>query len=186
MTDAPLLRPSHLARFWELHPTTVYTWIREGRLAAVRSPGAQYRLRASDVRAFCEREKLPLPLALFPKQSHVIVLGGNDGFRKGIKRALKPHGATIECFDDAYRGFIAAALDPPSAIAVDGALRDFDVEKAIGALRGTGKTEKTPIVVVNVAFAAKRDAFLHAGASSVFSRAHDAEALRALIAFIAP
>ena len=31
-----LLRPSELARIWELHPKTVYLWIREGKLRACR------------------------------------------------------------------------------------------------------------------------------------------------------
>ena len=43
-----LLRPSELARFWELHPKTVYHWIREGKLPAFRTPGAQYRVRTDD------------------------------------------------------------------------------------------------------------------------------------------
>ena len=30
-----LLRPSELARIWELHPKTVYLWIREGKLQYV-------------------------------------------------------------------------------------------------------------------------------------------------------
>src|SRR5690606_19450022 len=40
----PLLRPSELARVWELHPKTVYAWIKEGKLPAIKTPGSQYRL----------------------------------------------------------------------------------------------------------------------------------------------
>ena len=35
---APLLRLSELARFWGKNTRTVQSWIRQGRLAAIRSP----------------------------------------------------------------------------------------------------------------------------------------------------
>ena len=71
-----LLRPSELARIWELHPKTVYLWIREGKLPALRTPGAQYRVRTDDARAYCEKNNLPpLPRAMTSPGGTVAAIG---------------------------------------------------------------------------------------------------------------
>ena len=58
-----LLRPSELARLWELHPKTVYLWIREGKLPALPHAGRavprSYRRRARVLRE--EQPASPAP-----------------------------------------------------------------------------------------------------------------------------
>ena len=70
-----LLRPSELARMWELHPKTVYLWIREGKLPAIKTPGAQYRVRSDDARVYCEKHGLPMPRTLASPAGAVAAIG---------------------------------------------------------------------------------------------------------------
>ena len=90
MTAPPaLLKPSQLARFWELNPRTLHLWIREGRLPAIRSPGNHFRLRVADVRAFCEREGLPVPPFVSPPPRRVVVGAAAAPLRRALARSLK-------------------------------------------------------------------------------------------------
>jgi len=44
--------PSRLAKFWCVHPNTIYRDIHKGALRAFRLPGGQLRIRVSDARRY--------------------------------------------------------------------------------------------------------------------------------------
>ena len=84
-----LLRPSELARIWELHPKTVYLWIREGKLPAIKTPGAQYRVRTDDARAYCEKNGLPMPRAIASPAGSVAVLGKPSASQRALVEGVQ-------------------------------------------------------------------------------------------------
>ncbi|HMJ88151.1 MAG TPA: hypothetical protein VK504_33470 [Vicinamibacterales bacterium] len=43
---------SYLARFWDVHPNTIYRDIGKGALKAARLPGGQFRIRWIDARRY--------------------------------------------------------------------------------------------------------------------------------------
>ncbi len=157
-----LLRPSELARYWELHPKTVYLWIKGGILPAVRTPGEHYRVRAEDVPAFCEKNGLPLPPDLATGARRVMVLGASAGAQRAIRRALKGQEASVTAFSSALDGMLAAAASPPSLIVLDGS--SVDAEEAVRALRRARATSFVPIVVFQLTSAARAEAVMRAGA----------------------
>jgi excisionase family DNA binding protein len=185
VSDAPIIRPSELARFWRLHPKTVYTWIRDGRLIATRSPGNQFRVKVTDVRAFCERQNLPLPAFASMPSERVIVIGVSEATHRALKRALRPHGVAVECFEEAYRGLFAAVLLPPTLIALDGGAKGVDADKAVRALRATSATARVPVLVIDVSSAARCVALVRAGATRALARSERAGVAREALAMIA-
>ena len=185
MSDAPVIRPSELARFWKLHPKTVYTWIRDGRLIATRSPGNQFRLKVADVRAFCERQHLPIPASVEAPKERVAFIGGGEATRRALKRALKVQAVVVECFDDVYRGLFTAVLAPPTLIAIDASARGIDAERVVRALRATSATARVGILVVDVSSAARCGALLRAGATRALARSHRASVAREIVEMLA-
>ena len=147
MPSTPLLRLSQLARFWEKNPNTILGWIRLGRLTAIRSPGGHYRVRAADVRAFCEREGMPVPPLAAPASRRVVV------WTAPLARALRTHGVPVEEHDDPYDAMLAAA-------------------GAAAALRRAAATRALPIVVVATTARARTGAIERAGATRVLPRSH--------------
>jgi excisionase family DNA binding protein len=181
MSDAPLLRPSQLARFWALHPITVHEWIRAGRLPAVRTPGNQFRLRAADVRAFCAREKLPVPDFVLARTRRVVVAGGNEALARTLKQALRATGATLDHFVDPVAALVASVVAPPAAIALDAKTPNLFAERATRALCDAPLDPKPSIVVFDVASAAKCALFAKAGATHAVTRARRADLRRLLV-----
>lgn len=179
MSEPSLVRPSQLARFWGLHPRTLTTWIREGRLAATRSPGAQYRVRVADVRALCEREELPFPPFLVPPARTAVIIGAGEAERRGVRRALKSE-ATVTTFDDAYAGLFAAVRSPPSLVALGAATKQVDAEAAVRGLRSIEAMAPIPIVVFDIGSAARGAVLERAGATATLSRSRRAELPRTI------
>src|SRR5579864_2706723 len=140
-----LLRPSELARAWELHPKTVYLWIREGRLPAIRTPGAQYRVRTDDARAYCEKNDLPMPRAA--RGPRVAIVGKPGATQRALARACKAAGAEVEMWPAALEGLVAIGGDAPDVVALDARCTDVKVAHALRALRRNPRTARIPVVV---------------------------------------
>jgi excisionase family DNA binding protein len=202
-SSSPLLRLSQLARFWELNPRTIMGWIRQGRLAAIRSPGNHFRVRVADVRAFCEREGKPVPPFVGPPARRLLVAvppgAANavpvlrtsrrspsglllDGL---LVNGLKLPAVAVEGHAGPYRALVAAAAGGASLLVLPASAVRFDTEAALAALRQAPGTARLPVVVVGAATRARAEALLRAGATRVLlrSRASDLPAiLRELLA----
>ena len=142
-----LLRPSELARIWELHPKTVYLWIREGKLPAIKTPGAQYRVRSDDARAYCEKNGLPMPRTIASPAGAVAVLGKASASQRAVAKACKARGTAVLLWPSALEGLLAVASDTPDVVAIDAECSDVKVADAVRALRKTARTANVPVVV---------------------------------------
>ncbi|MBS2012104.1 MAG: helix-turn-helix domain-containing protein [Deltaproteobacteria bacterium] len=174
-----LLRPSELARLWELHPKTVYLWIREGKLPAIKTPGAQYRVRSDDARAYCEKNGLPMPRALASPAGTVAVVGKPGPSQRALARACKARGTSVVSWSSVLDGLLAIAGEPPDAVAIDGELADIRVVDVVRALKKSPKTAGVPILVYDAP--GRAGALLKAGAAQVVTRGRPEDTARAIV-----
>jgi len=174
-----LLRPSELARIWELHPKTVYLWIREGRLPAIKTPGAQYRVRSDDARAYCEKNGLPMPRALASPGGTVAVLGKAGPSLRALAKACRARGTTVATWASAIEGLLAVASEVPDLVAIDAECADVKVTDALRALKKTPKTAGVPVVVYDAP--PRSSGLSKAGAASVVARGKPEDAARAIV-----
>lgn len=144
-----LLRPSELARLWELHPKTVYQWIREGRLPSIKTPGAQYRVRSDDVRAFCEENSLAMPRAVANPEGRIAILGAPSPSQRSIVRTCRARGTSVELWPRLLKGLMGVAADPPDIVVLDASCTDLPAADAIRAIRETPRTATLAIVAYN-------------------------------------
>jgi excisionase family DNA binding protein len=176
---APLVRPSQLARFWEIHPRTLHIWIREGRLAAIRSPGNHFRLRVADVRAFCEREGLPVPPFVSPPARSVVVAAASPALRRILARAFHALGPrfALEALADPYEALVSALVGHAAILALGASTPHFDTAAAVRALKKTPAASGTAVVVFDVTNRPQALALERAGAARAFVQARTAELL---------
>lgn len=176
-----LLRPSELARIWELHPKTVYTWIREGKLPAIKTPGAQYRVRSDDARAYCEKNGLPMPRVIASPAGSVAVLGKPSASQRALAKACKARGTSIAMWPSALEGLLAVASEAPDVVAIDAECVEVKLADAIRALRKTARTANVPVVVYDAAPRSGTSSLSKLGASSVVARGKSDDAVRAVV-----
>lgn len=169
-----LLRPSELARAWELHPKTVYLWIREGRLPAIKTPGAQYRVRTDDARAYCEKNNLPMPRAVAAPGGTVAIVGKLSPTVRALTRASKSRGASVFTFPTVIEGLVGVAAGAPDVVALHARATDLKPQDALRAWRKHPKTSALPIVVYE---ASTRASWMKIGATEVVLESDDASAV---------
>lgn len=175
----PLLRPSQLARFWELHPKTLYVWIRDGRLPAVRTPGEQFRLRSADVRAFAESAGLPVPPFVLEPARRAVVAGQTGPWLRAMRRALKEAEVGLELHERTLDALFSAIAATPALLVIDASAGKgrSDLDEAVRALRRRAETASVPVVIVNAASTTKADALVRAGATSAYPQGRERDAL---------
>ena len=183
MPPSRLLRPSQLARFWELHPATVNLWIAQGRLPAIRSPGNHFRIRIADARAFCEREGLPIPPFVAPPPDRVVVMTASTAVKRALAKGLKGVGS-VEAFANPFEAVVAVASAPTALLALDLAGMSFDAVAAIRAVKLAPARPKTRVAAFHVETQALASALERAGADRILLTSEGnglVPALRALV-----
>lgn len=176
-----LLRPSELARIWELHPKTVYLWIREGKLPALRTPGAQYRVRTDDARAYCEKNNLPpLPRNMTSPGGTVAAIGKPGAALRALAKACKARGTSFVAWASVLEGLLGVAGDAPDVLAIDAKCDEAKVADVVRALRRTEKTANVAVVVYD-AEANKASHLAKLGVTSIVPRGKSDEAAQAVV-----
>jgi excisionase family DNA binding protein len=167
---ASLVRLSQLARFWGKNARTIQTWIRQGRLAAIRSPGNHFRVRVADVRAFCERERMPIPPFVSPAPRRIVAAGLSAPLQRAMARALRVPGLSLETYPDPYDALLAAARET-SVLAIPAVCKHFDPRSAIAALRRSDSTARAAIVAFGAPTRSQASVLAQAGATRVLTSA---------------
>lgn len=176
-----LLRPSELARIWELHPKTVYLWIREGKLPALRTPGAQYRVRTDDARAYCEKNNLkPLPRAMTSPGGTVAAIGKPSAALRAIEKECKERGTSFVAWTSLLEGLLGVAGEAPDVLAIDAKCDEAKLADVVRALRRTEKTANVGVVVYD-SETAKAPALVKLGVTAVIPRGKSEEAVQAVV-----
>jgi excisionase family DNA binding protein len=165
---------------WELHPKTVYLWIRDGKLPAIRTPGAQYRVRTDDARIYSEKHGLPsLPRALLSPGGTVAAIGKPGAALRALAKICKARGTALVTWPSVLEGLLGVAGEEPDVLAIDARCDDVKLADALRALRRTEKTAHVPVVVYDAG--ARSVALERLGVSSVISRGKNEEAAQAVI-----
>jgi excisionase family DNA binding protein len=184
--DERLLRPSDIARVWGIHPKTLYLWIRQGRLRAVRTPGDQFRLRAKDVVSFCGKSRLEVPpfcegdkgATAREDARRLIVVGALGRALKALKDSLG--NVTIQAFSNTLDGLFAAVTEPPHALVLDAGLAGAETSKIVRSLRKCPAMQKVPIVVLRADSAHMANACVRAGANEALQEGRERDLAQCL------
>lgn len=176
-----LIRPSELARLWELHPKTVNLWIREGKLPALRTPGSQYRVRTDDARAYCEKNNLPpLPRAVTSPGGTVAAIGRPSASLRALAKACKSRGTSFVAFAGVLEGLLGVAADAPDVLAIDARCEEAKLADVVRALRRTPRMQDVAVVVYD-AEPSKTAALGKLGVTSVVPRGKGEDAAQAVV-----
>ncbi len=131
-------------------------------------------MRIADVRAFCEREKMPVPPFVAPPPRRVVAVGLSASSRRAMARAVRGPGLSLETYRDPYDALLAVARDA-ALLAIPAASGRFDTGSAIAAMRRCDATANAVIVAFDAGSAAQATNLAHAGATRVLTRAQQGD-----------
>jgi CheY-like chemotaxis protein len=175
-----LLRLAQVAAMLQVHPKTVYYWVRTGRLNALTSPGGLLRVRAEDARALCQNAGMPVPPDLATVRRRVHVVEEDKTIARSLVRNLKAKGFDVRTYEDPYEALIATAKEPPELLIVDVKAPGIETRRALAALRRDEATKRTRVIVWSDLEGEEGAALVEAGVDSVVPRGDAAALVKAL------
>jgi CheY-like chemotaxis protein len=175
-----LLRLAQVAAMLQVHPKTVYYWVRTGRLNALTSPGGLLRVRAEDARALCQSAGMPVPADLATVRRRVHVVETDKAVARALVRNLKAKGFDVRTYEDPYEALIATVREPPELLILDIRAPFIEARRAIAALRRDEATKRTRVIIWSELDAEESAALLEAGVDSVVPRGDAAALVKAL------
>lgn len=175
-----LLRLAQIAAMLQVHPKTVYYWVRTGRLNALTSPGGLLRVKAEDARALCQSSGMPIPAELATVKRRVHVVEADKTVGRSLVRNLKTKGFDVRTFDDPYEALIATAKEPPELFILDIRVPNIEARRVIAALHRDESTKRTRVIVWSELDPEETAALLEAGVDSVIPRGDAGALVKAL------
>jgi CheY-like chemotaxis protein len=175
-----LLRLAQVAAMLQVHPKTVYYWVRTGRLNALTSPGGLLRVRAEDARALCQASGMPIPPDLATVRRRVHVIEADKTVSRALVRNLKAKGFDVRTYEDPYEALIATAKEPPELLIVDVKAPGIEARRALAALQRDEATKRTKVIVWSDLDAEESAALVEAGVDSVVPRGDAAALVKAI------
>ncbi len=134
----------------QVHPKTVYYWVRTGRLHAETTPGGLLRVKAEDARALCQRSGMPVPTELSTVRRRVHVIERERGVSRALGRSLKARGFEVRAFDEIFRGLIATVKEPPEAVLIEAGDDRGPIRRLCEALEAEPLTQRTRRIGIGV------------------------------------
>ena len=153
------LTTGDVARTCHVTTNAVKKWIRERNLAAFKTPGGHFRIRAEDFDEFVTRYRMPVAGgARDGRAAKVLVVDDDADLLQLVTMALSEPalGLAVETASDGYEALIAIGRLRPDLLILDLKMPRVDGIEVCRRLRSDPETERIAIVVMT-GFPARQD-----------------------------
>jgi len=145
--DMKLLTASDVAALCEVDLKTIHNWVDRGCIPHFRTPGRHLRFQAVDVASFLREWGYAIPRKFYAQIAQtVIVIGGKEA--ETVVTRAAGQSASIRSVEDLYEVAIRVGAEPTSAIVVDGAVLQSNLEvfeRVVGAVK---RAFQIPVLVL--------------------------------------
>ena len=82
--------------------TTMWRWVKSGKLEAFLTPGGQFKIREKDLKSFIQKRMRHLPVAEFSQGKKILIVDDDQGIRKLLNKMLSSGGYRRETASDGF------------------------------------------------------------------------------------
>ena len=189
--DAERLLTSHeVGALLQVNPSSVNKWVKEGRIAAFRTPGGHRRIRARDLVEFLDGHQMPVPARLqAASRRRVIVVDGDSTALKTLEKALRSHADRVQLLaaSSGIDALVQVGLFRPHLIVLDGSMDGLDAIEVCRRIKANAETRHISVVLASAhPTTALENKALAAGATRVVKKPIDLQVLFADLGLPAP
>ncbi len=149
--DSERLLTSHeVGALLQVNPSSVNKWVKEGRIAAFRTPGGHRRIRARDLVEFLDGHQMPVPARLqAASRRRLIVVDGDAASLKAVEKLLKGHADRVQLLPAAngIDALVQVGLFRPHLIVLDASMDEFDAIEVCRRIKANSETRAIIVVL---------------------------------------
>jgi CheY-like chemotaxis protein len=127
----------------------VKNWVDEGRIAAFRTPGGHRRIRVSDLIAFLDLHKMPIPPRLASaSRRRLLVVDDDAAFLRALGRQLKRFQQVLdaELVSNGIDALLRVGSFQPHAVLLDVFMPELDGVEVCRRLKANPETSRIQVI----------------------------------------
>ena len=176
-----LLTSYQVGELLQVNPSSVNKWVKDGRIAAFRTPGGHRRIKAGDLVAFLTLHKMPIPSALQTASRRRLLLADDDSLHlNALKQALEGYAdrLDVQVASNGVDALVQVGSFHPHIVAISQKMSGIDGLEICRRLHAGLETRNIEVVLLsaNMSSDIERQASA-AGAKKVLQKPAPIEAL---------
>ncbi len=149
--DSERLLTSHeVGALLQVNPSSVNKWVKEGRIAAFRTPGGHRRIRARDLVDFLDGHQMPVPARLLAaSRRRIIAVDAEGAALKALDRSLRPHADRVHLLSagSAIDALVQVGLFRPHLILLDASMDEIDAIEVCRRIKANAETKAITVII---------------------------------------
>jgi excisionase family DNA binding protein len=131
-----------------VYPSTVINWVSQNQMPAFRTPGGHRRILESDLLAFLQKYRFPIPNWLEVGKRRVLVIEDDAAMGKLLLKALKLASAELDVrlIKDGLEALMAIGQEAPDLVILDVVLPTIDGGHLLKTIKESQATAKTRVI----------------------------------------
>lgn len=152
IAPSQLLTSSEVGLLLQVNASSVKKWVDDGLLVAFRTPGGHRRIRASDLVAFLETHRMPIPIDLRETaKKRMLIVDDDAAHLKALARAFGRHGDEVEVVtsSNGIDALVLVGSFRPHVVLLDIVMPEIDGLEVCRRLKANPKTSGINVVIVS-------------------------------------
>jgi excisionase family DNA binding protein len=188
--DAERLLTSHeVGALLQVNPSSVNKWVKEGRIAAFRTPGGHRRIRARDLVEFLDGHQMPVPPRLqSASRRRLIAVDADTAALRSLEKTLRPYADRVQLLPAAsgIDALVQVGLFRPHVIVLDASMDELDAIEVCKRIKANPETRAiTVLITASHVTSSLENKATAAGAADVLKKPIDLAQLLTSLGFAA-
>lgn len=169
-----------VAEICGVYPSTVINWVKRNQLPAYTTPGGHRRILESDLQAFLEKYKFPMPEWLPLGKRRVLVVEDDPAVGQLLLKAFKRAAPELEVrwLKDGVEALLALGQEPPDLVVLDVVMPNVDGGHVLATIRSSANTARTRVIgITGKRLAPEKLEYMEKNTDAFFLKPFDVKAL---------
>jgi len=149
-SDEKLFTTFEVADLLAVGSHTVVKWVRDGRLAAFRTPGGHRRIKEADLVSFLSASGMPIPEGL-GHRTRVLLLVSDAELSAGLRKATRMNREAfeVEVFADPVLGLVRLGAWRPEVVVLDTRITSPESWTILARLKASPETRGIQVLMLS-------------------------------------
>ena len=127
--------------------TTVWKWVKDGKLAAATTAGGHYRIKKEDLYSFIKEREMNVQIRGESKP-RILIVDDDELVQNISKKILEKNGYETSCASDGFKAGLEMAEFKPNLILLDLYMPNMDGFELCKHIKKEKKLSKVKIIVI--------------------------------------
>jgi excisionase family DNA binding protein len=127
--------------------TTMWRWVKSGKLEAFLTPGGQFKIREGDLKSFIQKRMKHLPVAEFSQGKKILIVDDDPAIQKLLNKMLSFNGYRRETASDGFEAGTKIMQFKPDLIILDLFMPGMDGFEVCKQIKENSNTSHIKILV---------------------------------------